>query len=157
MMRKTALVVLLLFTILTSTAEADWRWAGPKPKHISVGMVCDKGKNCNKVLRRMVRKAQHKRVVRHNRVRQAEWDRVISVPVPRCTWYGESGVGPEFARYRYTLPNSKGSGAYGKYQFMKQTYFNNAKYGDWSPLDQEIAVRGEVAKHSIYPWTNCTS
>jgi hypothetical protein len=91
----------------------------------------------------------------YHKHRLKEWNLWTSRYIPRCTWYGESGFGPQYARYRYTLPNSQGSGAYGKFQFKPNTYFSRAKYGDWSPLDQEIAARREYYANNTYPWANC--
>lgn len=155
---KRLLFVLLLFTVLgSSTASAaDWRWASPhfKPRKVTY--------NCKvytyKCLRQTYLKERHRlkrKIARHDKNRLREWKHWTSLYIPACTWYGESGYGPEYARYRYTMPNSMGSGAYGKFQFMSGTYKDNAKYFDWSALDQEIAARREYWKHGISPWSNC--
>ena len=67
----------------------------------------------------------------------------------------ESGVGPQFASFRYFVWNTSGSGARGKYQMMPGTYASRAKYGDWSPLDQEIAGRREFFANGTGPWEAC--
>jgi hypothetical protein len=94
-------------------------------------------------------------VRRHNERRLKEWKHWTNLFIPSCTWYGESGPGPPFARWRYYVPNSSGSSAYGKYQMMPGTYASRAKYGDWSPLDQEIAGHREYFANGTGPWQAC--
>lgn len=149
-------VLLLLFVPLwaPSVSKADWRWAKPNLKHQTVKYHCA----TLKCIRHTYVKEKHrfkKRVKRYNQRRLREWRRWTRLYIPACTWYGESGTGPQYARYRYTLPNSTGSGAYGKFQMMPGTYHSRAKYHDWSPLDQEIAARREYWAHGTSPWANC--
>jgi hypothetical protein len=155
-MKRLTLVALLCFTLVPITsASADWRWVPPKIKPHKVTYSCATLKCIHNTYVREKKRLAHKIRI-HDKHRLAEWKRWTRMPIPTCTWYGESGFGPQFARYRYTLPNSQGSGALGKYQLMPGTYAANAKYGDWSPLDQEIAGHRENHKHGTQPWTNCT-
>lgn len=148
-------LILLLFTsLLVTPAQADWRWAQPKFKPHTAAYFCD-SPQCIKVGQLRAHVWHRARVARYNHYKEFEWHHWTSLSIPTCTWYGESGRGPEYAPYRYTMPNSQGSGALGKYQFMSGTYHDNAKYHDWSPLDQEIAVRREYWKHGTSPWSNC--
>src|SRR4051812_38823222 len=137
-----------------SMAEADWRWAKPQLKEQTVKYSCSTMKCIKHTYIREKHRYQH-RVERYNQRRLREWQHWTTVFIPSCTWYGESGTGPEFARYRYTLPNSAGSGAYGKYQMMSGTYHSQAKYHDWSALDQEIAGHREYQAHGTSPWEAC--
>lgn len=154
---KRLVLILLCFTILpTATASADWRWAPPKFKQHKVKPVCD-SYSCHHAAKVHTRANYKVHVKYYNARKLNEWKMWISLPIPDCTWNGESGTGPEYAKIRYTMPNADGSGAYGKFQFMPKTYVASGKYDDWSPLDQEIAVRHEYWKHGVTPWTNCTS
>lgn len=159
-MKRFIAVLLLLFLgwffapAFVPSANADWRWAKPHFKTKKVAVFCDTSQ-CVKHAHIRARSQRRAKVARYNHRKRQEWNHWTSLYIPDCIWYGESGVGPEYARYRYTLPNSGGSGAYGKFQFMSGTYFNNAKYGDWSPLDQEIAARREYWRHGSTPWSNC--
>lgn len=151
---RTLIVLLLVSFTMTPSAHADWRWAKPHLRKQKVTYSCD----TMKCIRHTYIKAKHRykqRVARYNRNRQREWNHWAHLYIPTCTWYGESGEGPEYAPVRYVTPNSTGSGAYGKYQMMSSTYHSDAKYHDWSPLDQEIAGHREYAKHGTSPWTNC--
>lgn len=153
-MKRIASVLLLFLILPITSASADWRWASPKIKPHHITYACS-DLDC---VRHTYVKERHrlaKKIESYNKKRLAEWKRWTRLYIPTCTWYGESGQGPEYARYRYTLPNSTGSGAYGKFQMMSGTYFSNARYGDWSPLDQEIAARREFWKHGSSPWANC--
>lgn len=87
----------------------------------------------------------HRRTFRH-------WSRQY---IPSCTWYGESGPGPQFARWRYSVPNSSGSGAYGKYQMMPGTYSAFARFHDWSRADQERAAHLLYLAQGTSPWEAC--
>lgn len=136
------------------SAQADWRWAKPHFKIQKVKPVCE-SVSCHRVARIRARENHTARIEYYNARKLAEWKNWTRLYIPDCTWYGESGIGPEFAKYRYTLPNATGSGAYGKYQFMIGTYHNVAKYHDWSPLDQEIAAHREYWARGITPWSNC--
>ena len=153
---KRCIFLLLLFTLLgAAPASADWRWAPPHFKKHKVAFNCDN----LKCVRQVYLKERHRykrKIALHNKRRLREWRHWTSLFIPDCTWYGESGYGPKYSPARYVMPNSTGSGAYGKFQFMGPTYFSNAKYFDWSPLDQEIAGRREYWKHGIGPWQNCT-
>lgn len=154
-MKRFILTVLLIFTFLPVTqAGADWRWAPPKIKAHKVVYKCD-NLTCLRQTYLKEKKRLKRKIERHNKRRLLEWKHWISQPIPACTWYGESGTGPQYASYRYTMPNSSGSGAYGKYQMMSETYHNRAKYHDWSPLDQEIAGHREYYANGTQPWSNC--
>jgi hypothetical protein len=140
--------------LVPSTAEADWRWADPVFEKQKVSYFCD-SLQCIKASYKKQKEKFQRKVARYHRRKLREWRKWTNYYIPFCTWYGESGVGPEYAPYRYTLPNSGGSGAYGKFQFMPGTYHNRAKYHDWSPLDQEIAARREFWANGTAPWANC--
>jgi hypothetical protein len=154
-MRRLTLVLLIFTLVPASAAGADWRWAPPKAEKRTVTTKCNTLKCLDTRFAKERKRLAHKIKV-HDQRRLREWKRWTSLPIANCTWYGESGTGPEFAPYRYTTPNSTGSGAYGKYQFMPGTYSSNAKYHDWSALDQEIAGHREYQKHGVGPWSNCT-
>lgn len=152
------LLVILFWSFVAALkaveAYADWRWADPQIKPHRIIYSC----NTYKCIRRTYVKEKHrlqKKIKRYHHRRLQEWRYWTALYIPDCTWYGESGYGPRYARYRYTLPNSTGSGAYGKFQMMWTTYHSRAKYHDWSPLDQEIAARREFWAHGTSPWTNC--
>jgi hypothetical protein len=149
-----ALLMALGLMSLVPTAHADWRWAEPALKQQTVKYHCATLK-CIRHTYIKERKRLKRRIARYNQRRLHEWKNWSRLYIPNCTWYGESGTGPQFARYRYTTPNSTGSGAYGKYQMMPGTYHSRAKYHDWSPLDQEIAAHREYWAHGTSPWTNC--
>lgn len=155
-MKRFVLVLLIFTTALVTPAQADWRWADPKFKKVKIGIVCyENHSQCFKSAKRRMRAQYQLRIKKYHARKLKEWKHWISLYIPDCTWYGESGVGPKYARYRYTLPNSTGSGALGKFQFMPGTYHSRAKYHDWSPLDQEITARREFWAHGTSPWTNC--
>jgi hypothetical protein len=154
-MRRFGLALLIFLLLPTAVSSADWRWAPLKFKKHHVTYACS-DLHC---LKRTYLRERHilaRRIERYNKLKLREWKHWTSLAIPDCTWYGESGTGPKYAPVRYTTPNSGGSGAYGKYQLMPGTYASDAKYGDWSPLDQEIAARREYWKHGTSPWTNCT-
>lgn len=153
-MKRFGLLVLLCFLMVTPSADADWRWAKPQLRKQTVTYKCDT-LQCIKQTYSKEKKRFEKRVDRYNKSRLKEWNHWTKLYIPQCTWYGESGTGPEYSPVRYTMPNSTGSGAYGKYQFMPGTYHNRAKYHDWSALDQEIAARREYWANGTSPWTNC--
>src|SRR3982751_3704633 len=148
-------ILLLWFVLLeTSTSATDWRWSKPTLKKQTITYSC----NTLKCIKKSYLREKHRyqrRLARYDQRRRQEWKRWTRLYIPRCTWYGESGYGPPYARYRYTMPNASGSGAYGKFQFMPGTYHSRARYHDWSPLDQEIAARREFWAHGTAPWTNC--
>lgn len=149
--------VLLCFSaalVMSTSASANWRWAEPKLKPHRITYSCGDMK-CLKKTYYHQRRLLKKRINIYNKHRLAEWKHWIAVPIADCTWRGESGEGPQFARFRYTIPNSQGSGAYGKYQMMPGTYSTYAKYGDWSPLDQEIAGHRLYADSGTGPWESC--
>lgn len=154
-MKRLGLLV-LLFTLLWGipAAEADWRWAKPELKKQTVRYKCNTLKCIRKTYVKEKRRLQ-KRLAHHDKRRLREWKHWTRLYIPSCTWYGESGTGPAYSPIRYTMPNSTGSGAYGKFQMMSGTYHNRAKYHDWSPLDQEIAARREFWANGTAPWTNC--
>jgi hypothetical protein len=148
------LVVFLVLLVGASPAAADWRWAQPHLRKQTVTYHCDSMK-CIRQTYLKEKRRYHRRIKRYNTRRLHEWNRWAHLYIPACTWYGESGTGPQFSPVRYTMPNSTGSGAYGKYQMMSGTYHSRAKYHDWSPLDQEIAGHREYWAHGTSPWTNC--
>lgn len=154
-MKRFAMICLLVgFFIVQPAHASEWRWAAPQFKKRKVTYTCNTLKCIRKTY---VREKRHfkAKVARYNQRRLQEWKHWTHLYIPTCTWYGESGYGPEYSPVRYTMPNSSGSGAFGKFQFMASTYHANAKYHDWSPLDQEIAVRHEYWKHGTAPWENC--
>jgi hypothetical protein len=151
---KSLSIFLLWFALLAGQAAADWRWADPEFKKHKFSYSCNSFKCIKHTYLKEKRRLRRKITRYHNR-RRHEWRHWTSLYIPACTWYGESGYGPEYARYRYTMPNASGSGAYGKYQFMPATYHNRAKYHDWSALDQELAARREYWANGTTPWTNC--
>lgn len=147
-------VVMLALFIWSASASADWRWAQPKLKKQTITYSCETLKCIhNSYVREKAR--YKKRVARVNQRRLQEWKHWTHLYIPQCTWYGESGSGPEYSPTRYTMSNSGGSGAYGKFQMMPGTYFGQAKYRDWSALDQEIAARREFWANGTAPWSNC--
>lgn len=149
-------LLMLLFALMSATpaSATDWRWAEPKLKKQTVTYHCDTMK-CIEKSYKAAKARYKKRVEKVNKLRLKEWKHWTGIPIPQCTWYGESGHGPEYSPVRYTMPNSGGSGALGKYQFMPGTYHNRAKYHDWSALDQEIAARREFWANGTQPWANC--
>lgn len=150
-------LVLLIFTLLpASAAGADWRWAPPVAHKHTVTYKCNTLKCLSTTFNKEKKRLAHK-IKLHDKRMLREWKRWTRLPIATCTWFGESGEGPQYAQYRYTMPNSTGSGALGKYQLMPGTYHANARYHDWSPLDQEIAGHREYQKHGEAPWQNCTS
>lgn len=158
-MRRTV-TVLLCFLIggllAASSASADWRWAPPHFQAHKVTYTCKT--YTYKCLRHTYLKERHRlhrKFVRFNQRRLQEWNHWTRLYIPTCTWYGESGPGPKYAHYRYVMPNSAGSGAYGKFQMMPSTYRAHAKYYDWSPLDQEIASRRLFWVAGTQPWSAC--
>lgn len=153
-MMRLAVAVLCMCAMLVSPVSADWRWADPAVKKVKPNVLCHTIK-CKKKAKHIAKLKFKLRVARYSYAKEREWTRWTNRFVPDCIWYGESGVGPEYARYRYTMPNSTGSGAWGKFQFMSGTYHTRAKYHDWSPLDQEIAARREYWAHGTAPWANC--
>jgi hypothetical protein len=147
-------LLVLIAWVGASPASADWRWAAPKLKPQTIHYSCSTMECINKAFAKEKQRYK-KRVVRYDKRRLQEWKHWSRLYIPQCTWYGESGTSSQFARVRYTMPNSGGSGAYGKYQMMPGTYFSRAKYGDWSPLDQEIAGHREYMANGTGPWANC--
>lgn len=153
-MRFFALILLILFVVPT-TAQADWRWAQPSIKPVKPKIFDCKTSTCKKKAKHVAKLKFKLKTAKYHYKKEREWTRWTNRYIPPCTWYGESGPGPEFARYRYTLPNSSGSGALGKFQMMPGTYHSQAKYHDWSALDQEIAARREYWVHGTAPWEAC--
>lgn len=80
-----------------------------------------------------------KRILRAHR--RAEWRSYKRHPMPWCTWANESGPPRpgygQWARARYRVVNTAGSGAGGKFQIMPQTW---AAYGGTT-----YAPRAELA------------
>lgn len=155
-MRRLVIAITLFLTmgLMAPSAHADWRWKAPNWHRGELKPWCSSKKCLYEEKVRKNRKLRH-RLYRFNKKRLKEWKYWTSRWIPTCTWFGESGQGPQFARYRYYVPNSGGSGAFGKYQMMPGTYSSRAKYGDWSPLDQEIAGHLEFYAHGTGPWANC--
>lgn len=124
--------------------------------HQAFGYV-DGKRPCSTACKERVKKRELREARAQKKRRLArEWRYWSRQPIPTCTWYGESGPGlPQFHPRRYTIPNSQGSGAYGKYQMMPGTYFAFAKYGDWSMLDQEIAAHRLYWAQGTSPWSAC--
>lgn len=149
-----AILTLLLALVSPADTHADWRWSPPVLAKQTVKYHCNTQK-CLKASYLRERKRLKRRIDRYDNQRAQEWRHWIAQPIPNCTWYGESGTAPQFAPIRYITWNSTGSGARGKYQMMQGTYADNAKYFDWSPLDQEIAGHQEFWKHGTAPWQNC--
>lgn len=147
-------IAIILMNSVVSTAQADWRWSKPTFETHRITYKCST-MACLKYTYLKERQRLTRKIERYDKRRLREWRHWASLYIPTCTWYGESGFGPRYARYRYTMPNSTGSGAYGKYQMMWATYHSQAKYHDWSPLDQEIAAHREFWAHGVYPWANC--
>jgi hypothetical protein len=148
------LALCVAFFIMTEPSYGDWRWAPPHLRKQTVTYHCAD----LKCIRQTYVREKHrylKRVKRYDKRRLHEWNHWAHLYIPACTWYGESGTGPQFAPYRYVLPNSHGSGALGKYQMMPGTYGTFAKYFDWSALDQEIAGHKLYWDQGTGPWTNC--
>lgn len=153
MTRIALLLLLFTFTCTSPASAADWRWAKYNTKH----KITYKYSSLKELKESYLKEKQKfkRREARYDKRRLREWKHWISLFIPDCTWYGESGTGPKYARYRYTLPNSQGSGAYGKFQMMPATYHNRAKYHDWSALDQEIAGHREYQANGTAPWAAC--
>lgn len=144
----------MIFFVGAVNAQADWRWAPPKAQTVRIKVKCNTLACFDQAVSKHRKKLKHKLKL-HNARRLREWNHWTKLYIPQCTWYGESGTSAQFAPIRYTIPNSQGSGAYGKYQMMPGTYHNRAKYHDWSPLDQEIAGHREYYANGTQPWTNC--
>jgi hypothetical protein len=138
----------------TERAHADWRWKAPN-YHLGTLKVACSSAECYHDAKARRRHRLEKRIYHYHLRKRKEWAKWTKMFIPDCTWFGESGRGPKYARVRYVTPNSAGSGAFGKYQFKPRTYFASGLYDDWSPLDQEIAARREFWKHGTRPWSNC--
>jgi hypothetical protein len=149
-----ALLVICSMLVMPATASADWRWAPPTLEKKKVVFACASTQCIKKAYKKALKR--HKlRVKRYNERRLKEWRKWTNLFIPTCTWLGESGVGPQFASFRYYVWNTSGSGARGKYQMMPGTYASRAKYFDWSPLDQEIAGHREYFANGTSPWEAC--
>lgn len=158
-MRKLVMFIAVLSSVwVVSSASADWRWAPPKLKAQTATYHCNTFKCIHHTYLSQRKRLKH-RIDKYNAHRRAEWKRWVSMPIANCTWGGESSppgdFSGQFARYRYYVHNSAGSDAYGKYQMMPQTYAYYAKYGNWSPLDQEIAAHKLYADQGTGPWSSC--
>jgi hypothetical protein len=158
-MKRFLVVLVLLFAVFSTTpSSANWRWASPKLKERKVTYSCADYK-CLKKTYIHERHILRARIKIYNKHRAAEWKHWIAQPIADCTWAGESSppgdTSGQFARYRYSVRNSSGSDAYGKYQMMPGTYSTYAKYFDWSPLDQEIAAHRLYTDSSTGPWASC--
>jgi hypothetical protein len=160
--RIVLLLLLFTFTCTSSASAADWRWGRYDTQHkITIKVGKNKVTRTYSSLKELKqiylkeRKKFKRREARYDKRRLREWKHWTNLFIPDCTWYGESGTGPEYDPARYTMPNSGGSGAFGKFQFMPGTYHNRAKYHDWSALDQEIAARREYWANGTAPWEAC--
>lgn len=140
---------------LATPASADWRWADPAIKPPKPHSGACKTSMCKKKAKRIAVLKFKIKVAKYHYKKEREWTRWVNRYIPSCTWYGESGPGPAYARWRYTVPNSTGSGAFGKFQMMPGTYFSFDTYGDWSPLDQEIAGHRLYWSQGTSPWEAC--
>lgn len=149
------LLSLLASASVVAPAQADWRWADPPYKQPKAHTASCKSTACKTQSKKVAVLKYKLKVAQYHFTKQREWDRWTSMYIPNCIWYGESGVGPEYARWRYSKPNSTGSGAFGKFQFMPGTYFSVGQYDDWSPLDQEIAARKLYWAQGTSPWAAC--
>lgn len=151
---------------ITSTAEAQVA----EPPKLSKRPGCEgiTGTECNHRIHRIhrlgyktcntwdcARRVKKKRIHRARVRFQHEWKYWTTRYIPSCTWLGESGHGPQFAPWRYSVRNTQGSGAYGKFQMMPGTYHSYARYHDWSPLDQEIAAHRLYWSQGTSPWAAC--
>ena len=149
-------LILLVFTLVgASPAYADWRWAEPKFKQPKVRLYNCRTSACKAKAKQVVKLQLKLKIAQYHAQKEREWTRWIKQYIPTCTWYGESGPGPQFAPFRYTVLNNQGSGARGKYQMMPGTYFSFAVYKDWSPLDQEIAGHRLYGSQGTSPWSAC--
>jgi hypothetical protein len=154
-MRRLVCSTLLFMVVGVSPAMADWRWSAPKLEKPKIHLYDCKTSVCKKKAKTVAALQLKLKVAQYDYTKEREWDRWVKRYVPNCSWYGESGYGAEYSPVRYTMPNSTGSGAYGKFQFMPGTYFSFAVYRDWSPLDQEIAARHLYWDQGTAPWANC--
>ena len=141
--------------LVTPASAADWRWAAPDIKKVKPHIFDCKTKVCKKKAKRIARLKTRLKIAKYHYKKEREWVRWTSRYIPPCTWYGESGTGPEYAPVRYVTLNQAGSGAFGKFQFMPGTYHSVAKYHDWTPLDQEIAARRLYWRQGTTPWSAC--
>lgn len=152
------IILALLATLVFATpASADWRFNIDMPAKVKKSQFdhkCDTSK-CHKAAAKRAKMLYWHRFQQKKARKIAQWEKWTAVYIPSCTWYGESGPGPEFRRSRYTTPNASGSDAYGKFQFMPGTYHTYAKYHDWSPLDQELAARKLYWAQGTSPWMAC--
>lgn len=156
-MRRLISLVALFTALTASTATAASKYPGGCNTRACLERTCDA--KCDKRVTK--RKAAARRV--------AEWRRWSRMPIPRCTWLGESGVPrrgggrglQQFSDWRYSIRNGGSFGppiegkAHGKYQLMPSTYRAHAKYGDWSKLDQEIAAHRLHQAEGVAPWEAC--
>lgn len=154
-MKRLGLILLLLTVTGTTPAYADWRWADPKYKQPKLRLYNCHTQQCKTKAKRVAELNLKLKIAQYHWRKEREWNRWIKRYIPSCTWYGESGTGPEFSPARYVMPNATGSGAYGKFQFMPGTYRIFGIYKDWSPLDQEIASRRLYGAQGTSPWANC--
>src|SRR3954451_15968217 len=94
-------ILLLWFALLgPSVAAADWRWADPKLIKQTVKYKCNTLKCIRHTYVKEKRRLKH-RIARYHKRRLHEWTHWTNLYIPACTWYGESGTGPEYARSRY--------------------------------------------------------
>lgn len=169
----TRLVATLVATGLLAPSEATAQ--APEAPRLSVRAGCHHltGSQCNAKRRKIHRagypscntwscakRVKAKRERRARRAYRREWRYWTTRYIPPCTWGNESShhyFAEEFALWRYSVMNSTGSGARGKYQMMSGTYHAYAKYGDWSKLDQEIAAHRLYWSQGTSPWSGCNT
>ena len=154
-MKRLGMIVLLFTLVGASPAYADWRWADPKFKQAKVRLHHCTTPACKTKAKRVAKLKLQLRIEQYHLRKEREWTSWVKQYIPTCAWYGESGPGPEFAPFRYSVLNNQGSGARGKYQMMSETYFSFARYKDWSPLDQEIAAHRLYRSQGTSPWVAC--
>lgn len=89
---------------------------------------------------------------------RTEMARYRADPMPRCTWWGESGVGkPEWSWSRYRALNTS-SGAGGKFQVLPSTWRAVGGRGLphlASPRAQERVARRVLRVQGLGAWVLC--
>jgi len=91
---------------------------------------------------------------------RVEWRYYKANPMPRCTWFGESGGS-------YRARNAR-STAGGKYQILDGTWYGNGgsqpprghRFARWpasvaSPLEQERVARRVLRSQGLGAWVLC--
>lgn len=107
---------------------------------------------------------QHR--IRVHKKHHRQWHWIKTHPMPRCTWWGESGVGrPEYSMLRYREWNRAGSSAGGKYQILNSTWYSNggSTFGHRfyrpaqhaTPYEQEHVARRVLRHGGLSQWALC--